>query len=37
MDFLKGVHGRAHTENLKAIKKGGVAKFLKGKKHWYCE
>jgi hypothetical protein len=37
MDFLKGVHGHAHTENLKAIKEGGVAKFLNGKKHWYCE
>lgn len=37
LDFLKTLHGQANIKNLKNIKKNGVDKFLKGKKHWYSK
>ena len=37
LDFLNGVHGDAHLKNLRRLKKGGRAGFLKGKKDWYSK
>jgi len=37
LDFLNPNHGDAHIKNLRIIKKKGIDKFLKGKKHWYSK
>jgi hypothetical protein len=37
LDFLKSLHGEAHIKNLRALKKKGVERFLKGKRYWYTE
>jgi hypothetical protein len=34
LDFLGAVHNDAHLENIRKIKKQGIARFLKGKKYW---
>ncbi|MCP4129807.1 MAG: DUF3795 domain-containing protein [bacterium] len=34
LDFLKPSHDDAHIKNLKKLRKQGVDKFLKGKRHW---
>ena len=35
LGFLVPVHGDAHLKNLKAIKNGGIEKFVEGKRLWY--
>jgi hypothetical protein len=35
LDFLRHVHGYAHLQNLRTLKKKGAAEFLKGKRYWY--
>lgn len=35
LDFLNPVHGDAHIENLRTIKKHGTNGFIKGKRLWY--
>jgi len=34
LDFLKPVHGEAHKNNMRAIKKKGVRGFMEGKRSW---
>jgi len=33
LDFLKPIHGDAHLKNPRKIKKQGIDRFLKGKRH----
>jgi len=37
LEFLEGVHGDAHVKNLRRLKKGGKAAFVKGKRDWYSK
>ena len=34
LDFLKPIHGDAHINNMKRIRKNGVEAFLAGKRDW---
>jgi len=35
LDFLNPVHGDAHIQNLRKIKKNGAYEFINGKRLWY--
>ena len=34
LDFLRPNHGEAHLKNLRKIRKGGIERFLEGKRYW---